>query len=68
MTFRIGKALHALGDTRRSQGSLDEALDLFQRALVIFRATIGDNHFITVDTCYRLAEQFIRTGQCQEAK
>ncbi|KAL8939352.1 MAG: hypothetical protein Q9211_002782 [Gyalolechia sp. 1 TL-2023] len=53
-----GKALHALGDTRLSQGSLDEALDIFQRALVIFRATIGDNHFITADTCYRLAQQF----------
>jgi hypothetical protein len=49
---RTGKALHALGDIRLSQGSLDEAIDFFQRALVILRATIEDNHYITADTCY----------------
>ncbi|KAL9030920.1 MAG: hypothetical protein Q9196_000994 [Gyalolechia fulgens] len=47
-----GKALHALGDTRLSQGSLDEALDIFQRALIL--ATVLHN-------------SFIRTGQDQEA-
>lgn len=57
-----------MGDIRRSQGKSDEALDLFQRALGIFRQTIGPNHYITADTCYRLAEQLIRTGQKDEAE
>lgn len=60
--------LHVLGDLRRSQGKLDEALDLFQQALSIFRATIGNNHYITADTCYRLAEQLIQAGKKDEAK
>ncbi|KAF2802479.1 uncharacterized protein BDZ99DRAFT_527506 [Mytilinidion resinicola] len=62
-----GKVLHVLGDLRRSQGNLNEALDLFQRALGIFRATIGNNHYITADSCYRFAEQLIRTGKKDEA-
>ena len=60
--------LHVLGDLRRSQGKLKEALELFQRALAIFRATIGDNHYTTGDTCYRFAEQLLLTNKKDEAK
>jgi len=64
-----GKVLHALGDVRRAQGASDDAIDLFQRALAIFRVTIGDNHYITADACYCLAERLVttRTGIDQEA-
>lgn len=65
--IRTGKVLHAMGDIRRAQGKWDDALDFFTRALVIFRSTIGDYHYITADTCYRLAEQLIR-GHNLEAR
>ena len=68
LAFSTGKVLHVLEDLRRSQGKLDEAMDLFQRALAIFWATIGNNHYITADACYRLAEQLIRVGETDEAK
>ena len=62
-----GKLLHAVGDVKRSQGRLDEAMDFFERALSICKATIGKNHYITADACYRLAEQYIRIGKNDEA-
>ncbi|KAK0622079.1 hypothetical protein B0T17DRAFT_509362 [Bombardia bombarda] len=64
-----GKVLHALGNIRRTQGASDEAIDLYRRALRVFRSTIGDNHYVTADACYCLAERLLvaRPGMEQEA-
>ncbi|KAK3385348.1 hypothetical protein B0H63DRAFT_522686 [Podospora didyma] len=61
-----GKVLHALGDICRAQGESDEAIELFQRALAIFRASIGNNHSITADARYCLAEHLVVTKPAPE--
>jgi len=58
--------LYAVGDVRRSQGRLDEAMGYFERALRIFKLTIGNNHYIMADACYRLAGRLIWVGKSSE--
>lgn len=57
-----------LGDIRMSQNRLEEAGPLYQRALAIFRATIGDNHYVTADCCYSLAKHMNRDKRYDEAR
>lgn len=60
--------LQTLGSVRLSQHRLEESLDFFQRALTIYRATVGDNHYITADCCYLVARQFVQLKRYDEAR
>ena len=51
-----------------SQDRLDQSESFHSRALLQFRATLGDSHRRTADACYRLAEHYIRLEHLDEAE
>ena len=53
--IRTGIALFLLGTVRQSQGFLD-SFTYHQRAILNFKATVGDNHSLTARACYKLSQ------------
>jgi hypothetical protein len=53
---------------RAKQGHHTESLDLFSKALVNYKATIGLNHYRTGHVLVRLAEERARLNQIETAK
>ena len=60
--------LHALRNVREKQGRMQESFVAHEKALVNFRATIGNNYFRTGQICLKLAEHHSREAQPETAR
>ena len=67
-SFITGRLLHALGNVKKSQGLLDESLELHRRALRQYLSTIGRNHQRTGDVHVKVAEHCMRMENWDEAR
>ena len=65
--YRLGLCLQTLGKARSKQGFLPEALDAYQRALINFKATIGDKHHSVGQTYVKLAQVYMDMGHKESA-
>ena len=66
--FRLGYALQILGTIRAKQGNRVESLDLFTRALINYKATIGLNHHRTGHVIVKLADEHAYINHLETAK
>lgn len=67
-SFRTGRLLHVLGYVCASQGRLTQSFEYHNRALIQYRATVGDKHHRTADLCSIMADHYLRLGKGTEAK
>ncbi|EGX95344.1 NB-ARC and TPR domain protein [Cordyceps militaris CM01] len=68
LSFKTGKMLYALGNVYVSQGKLQQGLELHNRCLRQYRATLGDSHHRIGDICHRLSDDNIYFGNYAEAQ
>lgn len=66
--YRLGFALHALGNVRAKQGRLQESFEAYEKALANFRATAGNHYFRTGQVCVKLAEHHANSAQPEAAR
>ena len=59
-TCRAGELLYYLGQVRKSQGALEDSFQYQQRALLQFRATLGEDDLYTGLACYQVAGHTMR--------
>jgi hypothetical protein len=66
--------MHAIGNVKVSQGlegsekDLDRGFDWHHKALQHYLETIGEGHHRTADVAHRLAGDYMRTEQYDEAE
>lgn len=65
---RLGYALHMLGCIESKHDRHIESTKLWQRALVNYRETMGDNYHRTGTVCAKLAQNYARAGQHETAR
>ncbi|XP_031498873.1 protein KINESIN LIGHT CHAIN-RELATED 1-like [Nymphaea colorata] len=58
----------SIGDTYFSLGRYDEAVFAYQKALTVFKSSVGDNHPAVAAIYVRLAHLYHRTGKLRESK
>lgn len=63
-----GRILHALGNVRFSQGSLEDSFSYHRRALLQFKSTLGNNHHRTADLYVKVASHHLRLKHWELAK
>jgi hypothetical protein len=49
-----------IGTVCGTRNQLEESFAYLQRALLQLRATVGDEHYITAKTCYKLSVHYFR--------
>jgi len=54
-SFRVADSLYTLGNVRIAQNNLDQALEHFKKAFLIFRDELGERHRLTANCCYCIA-------------
>lgn len=59
-TCSAGELLYYFGQVRNSQGLLKDGFQYHQRALLQFRATLGEDDFYTGLACYQVARHTMR--------
>ncbi|KAG8628982.1 hypothetical protein KVT40_002847 [Elsinoe batatas] len=62
-----GRALYCLGNVRQSLGDFHQSFLYHQRALVHFTDTVGEFHHRTGNSCYKVAEHYLRRNQYSQA-
>jgi len=65
---RTGQLLYMLGNVDQSLGQFDKSFAYHQRALLQFRATVGDNHPSTSNACYKVAVHRMEAGDYDSVK
>lgn len=63
----LGKLLLGYGNAKAAQGNFAESLELHERCLSQYRATVGNHHHRTADGCVRVADHRGRLGNYDEA-
>jgi tetratricopeptide (TPR) repeat protein len=61
-------AIHFLGDLYRDQGKLDEAEQMYERALRGYEEALGPTHTSTLDTVSNLGLLYYKQGRLDEAE
>ena len=67
-TYRAGELLYYIGQVRNSQGFLKDSFQYQQRALLQFRATLGEDDFYTGLACYQVAMHTMRERDLSATK
>ncbi|KAH7380831.1 hypothetical protein BKA64DRAFT_630742 [Cadophora sp. MPI-SDFR-AT-0126] len=67
ISFISGRFYHALGNVTYDQGSTEESLSYHHKALLHFKATLGNNHHLTASVFVKVAEHNIRVHQYDTA-
>jgi tetratricopeptide (TPR) repeat protein len=62
------RAIHGLGILYVEQGKLDEAEEMYRRALAGFEKALGRNHTLTLDTVNNLGILYVEQGKLDEAE
>lgn len=65
--LRLGLSLHTLGNARAKQGFMAEAIDAYQRAMINYKATVGNTHSSVGQVCTKLAQIYNSIGQYDSA-
>lgn len=68
ITYRAGELLYYIGQIRKSQGFLRDSFQYQQRALLQFRATLGEDDFYTGLACYQVAVHTMREKDLSATK
>ncbi|KAM3476171.1 hypothetical protein MY8738_007067 [Beauveria namnaoensis] len=68
LSFKTGKMLYALGNVYVSQEMFQQGLELHNRCLKQYRATLGDSHHRIGDICHRLSDDNLYFGNYAEAQ
>ncbi|KAK0122810.1 hypothetical protein ONS96_009843 [Cadophora gregata f. sp. sojae] len=67
ISFISGRFYHALGNVMYDQGSAEESLSYHHKALLHYKATLGNNHHLTASVFVKVAEHNIRVCQYDTA-
>lgn len=67
-TCSAGELLYYLGQVRNSQGFLKDSFQYQQRALLQFRATLGEDDFYTGLACHQMARHTMRERDLSATK
>jgi tetratricopeptide (TPR) repeat protein len=65
--YSSGRFYHALGNVAYDQGSTEDSLSYHHKALLHFKATLGNNHHLTASVFVKVAEHNIRVHQYDTA-
>ena len=68
MTSRLGFYLQLSGAINVRKGNRDKGFDYYQRALVNYRATVGDHYYRTSQVCVKLAELYASRNEIEAAR
>ena len=63
----VGDTYNNMANVLQTQGKLDEAMAMYQKALEIYLETLGDRHSSVGDTCYNLAFGKEKLGDFEQA-
>jgi tetratricopeptide (TPR) repeat protein len=64
----VWEAFHSLGELYKDQGKLQEAEEMYQRALTGKEEALGREHMSTLSTVNNLGDIYNRKGELQEAE
>ncbi|CZT10392.1 uncharacterized protein RAG0_14884 [Rhynchosporium agropyri] len=67
ISFISGRFYHALGNVTYDQGLTEESFGYHHKALLHFKATLGNNHHLTASVFVKVAEHNIRASQYDTA-
>lgn len=67
LTCRLGKLLLGYGNVKAAENKLDESLELHERCLAQYKASIGPYHHRTGDACVHVADHYKRLHRFSEA-
>ncbi|MCJ1307424.1 hypothetical protein MMC25_001070 [Agyrium rufum] len=67
ISFISGRFYHALGNVAYDRGYPEESLSYHHKALLHFKATLGNNHYLTASVFVKVAEHKIRAQQYDTA-